>query len=667
MSELEIVFDKKSPQNKNENINIKINNYLNKNLLYKFIVGHNGKWNILRDFSKELSAVWSPKKEGVYTIMIQAVEENDTKPFTYVDKADYVIGEVERNLIKNIVLSKQEVTVGEEIKVTVHGVIDDILYRYKLKCGDEDKVIKEYSKENTVCWTALNEGINEIVVECKRPNSKEEYESKEVAVYNVKAVEKIEIKDFKCLSDELYAGSEIIFKVDALHSDSRMVLYKFIKIDSSGSFNCIQDYSKKRIVNYVENKCGQFRLLCMVKDMYSQKEFDDRAVILYNIKKYEDIVIKDFTADVTSPQLEGTEINLRAIASGGNKLLYRYIITGENEEDSGYIEEASYKWKTKEKGIYNVKLMVKDESSCEEFEAFKEMSFVIVEPANNSISIKEIIRSKEEELLKGETLKIEVIAEGGIDLRYSFMVKKGGMPIEKIDYGTCNWVEFTPNMSGAYKVEVNVKDKYSISDFDCQAIIDVQAFDYIPAKLEYILPLPRETYLVGEKVSFDIVTRNTRNTLIKFLTSIDGNRFEETDFKPKTHYEIIPKRAGNYEVEIYGVNLKSSEEFDCKKLIKFKVTDIEPIREITIVSDREFPRVNETVTFTVTCSGGREVLYEFYIMYNKEWRLVQKYSRKSFYSFMPFKEGTYKVLVLCKSQQSDVESYEAYDVFSMEV
>ena len=64
--------------------------------------------------------------------------------------------------------------------------------------------------------------------------------------------------------------------------------------------------------------------------------------------------------------------------------------------------------------------------------------------------------------------------------------------------------------------------------------------------------------------------------------------------------------------------------------------------------------------------GGKEVCYEFYIMINGEWVLSQSYSRKSYYTFVPFKNGSYRVLVLAKSFHKDIP-YEDYDTIEFEV
>ena len=63
----------------------------------------------------------------------------------------------------------------------------------------------------------------------------------------------------------------------------------------------------------METESGEYKLLCLVKDMYSTKNFDTRAVINFKVKKYKELTIKNFTADLNSPQLTETPINIKVL------------------------------------------------------------------------------------------------------------------------------------------------------------------------------------------------------------------------------------------------------------------------------------------------------------------------------------------------------------------
>ena len=49
-----------------------------------------------------------------------------------------------------------------------------------------------------------------------------------------------------------------------------------------------------------------------------------------------------------------------------------------------------------------------------------------------------------------------------------------------------------------------------------------------------------------------------------------------------------------------------------------------------------------------------------------QWNLVQKYSKMNYYAFMPYKQGTYKLVALVKSFYNDC-AYEDYDMVEFKV
>ena len=146
-----------------------------------------------------------------------------------------------------------------------------------------------------------------------------------------------------------------------------------------------QDYSTKKVVNYLETESGEYKLLCLAKDMYSTKMFDTRAVINFKIKKYKELLIKNFTSDLNSPQLTETPINLNAEVIGGREVLYRYIINGSYREDSGYIRNNTYVWKSKMPGKYKITLWVKDKSFEGTYEAAESFDFIIDEKSEEPV------------------------------------------------------------------------------------------------------------------------------------------------------------------------------------------------------------------------------------------------------------------------------------------
>lgn len=666
MNEIGIKFNIESPQEKNKAIEISVDNAPEENLLYKFFVGSEGVWETLKDFSSSARTIWTPEKDCNYTIMVQAKREGSTKPFDYISRVEYIIGKVEKKILDDIILDKKVLRVGEKLNISVTCNKLPVVYKYWIKEKDNWELIKDYSAENNLTFTVKRPGTHEILVECRALDSKNNFDDFKKTQFEVKDINKLEITNFECLTSELLVGNELLFQVEASYEDSRMVLYKFVKINSEGAAVCVQDYSTKKMVGFTEDKSGSYKLLCMAKDMYSPKEYDDRALISYEVKLYKPITIESFTSDVSSPQLVETSVELKALVKGGKNLQYRFIIDGNACEDSGYIKESSYVWNTSRPGKYKIDLWVKDVSFEGKYEVSSTLEYDIDEMSKLPVKIQEVIIDRHEAYVKNETINVKAIATGGIDLRYSFIVHREGSEVERIEYGSCNWVNFTPEEGGNYDLEVRVKDKYSNKEYDSHEILNFEVFEYMPALIDYVLMPSKESHLVADTIAFEVVTRKTKNTKIKYILRIDGHKVEETDYVTSKRYSFTPKHSGNYIVEMLARNEKSPKEFDSKRDIKILVSDATPVTNTKIQCDKTEISVNQPVIFSARSDGGKDVVYEFYLMEQGEWNLVQKYSKKNYYSFIPFAAGNLKVLVLAKSSYKEC-AYEDYDVMEFEV
>ncbi|MEG0771768.1 triple tyrosine motif-containing protein [Clostridium sp.] len=666
MNEMNIITSLESPQEKCREIKISIENKIEDGLLYKFLIGNDGTWETIKDFHEDSCALWNPKEDGKYIIMVLAKREGSKKSHDYISKIDFIIGAIQEKLIKTVSLDKTEVKIGQKINVTVEPNRLPIMYRYWIKENAKWHLIKEYSIENTLSYIAKIEGELEILVECKEEASLNVFDDFASAKFKVLPIEDVEIKNFKCLCDELLVDNELTFEVEATYDESRTILYKFIRVDENGTSKVIQDYSTKRLVSFSEKAAGKYKLLCIAKDMYSQELYDDRAIIHYSVDLYKPIKILSLTSDLSSPQLENTGIILKGIATGGSKLQYRFVIDGNDPDNSTYSYNNSYVWTPKKCGNYKIELWVKDENFQEEYEAKATMEFSIEEDYVAKIAIEEVILDKKKDLLVNEPVNIKVVAKGGLELMYSFLVMKDGEVIDKLEYSEHNWVDFTPEEVGKYELEVQVKDRRSKREYDVHSIIYIECREYVPAKIDYVLTSNKDFYVVGDEYALEVIAENTKNTLVQYKVRINQHEVEETEFSKEKRFKLTPKCPGEYVVEIHCRNISSNKYSDCKTEVKFKVLEAPPVTDCHITVENEKFKCNEAVNFTVDCKGGKDIVCEFYLMEKGDWKVIQKYSKKNYYTFIPFSKGYYKLLVLCKSTFSKL-AYEDYDIVEIEV
>lgn len=665
MNEIEIKIESQEPQKVHNGKNIIITNEYKKNLLYKFMIGNKGLWKTIKDYSEEKICTWNPINNGEYIVMVQAKEKEGKKNSIYVSRMSYKIGEDDNeDIINYIRLNKDEYRVGEKLTLVVETNYTDVMYRYWIRVEDSWELIKDYSIENVLIYTIQDQGSQEILVECKNINSSNKFDDFKTVKFNVRESIPVEISGFTPLTEgDFLVDEEIAVKVDVLNKENKNVLYKFYKADKNGHVEFSQDYSTKPIFSYIEKNQGNYKLLCMIKDMYSLEEYDDRAILNYEVKPYNDVKILSFNSDMASPQLLNREISFQTIAVGGKDLRYRFLIEGIHEEDSGFTRMNTFVWESKAEGQYTIKTFVKDASSKEEYEAMSSMNFEITNEQYVPIKIKNIVIDKTRNYVKGETITVRVDTTGGIDPLYQFKVYNEDEEVECRDYSKSNWMSFTPNKGGNYKLHIRVKDIGSTKEFDCETFECFNVQEFISGTLDYILMNSNEYYRIKDKIALDIIAENTSNTYIKYTLTINDRIVEETQYGISKRYCFIPKVSGKYVVDIYGKNKFSKKEYDCKKQVKILVHDTLPVTDIKIKASVPVIHVNNGVDFFVESSGGRDVVYEFYLMERGDWKRVQSYSKKNFYSFMPFAEGVHKLLILAKSfhKKTAYEDYKLYE------
>ena len=176
----------------------------------------------------------------------------------------------------------------------------------------------------------------------------------------------------------------------------------------------------------------------------------------------------------------------------------------------------------------------------------------------------------------------------------------------------------------------------------------------------------KENYLVHEPIEMEAIIQNTTDTVVRFVTKINGQEVEDTGFVENKAIRVKPKCPGKYSFDIYAKNVKSSEEYDSKREISIYVKEAMPVHSTKISVDKEDLKVGEEVTFEVTRQGGKDVCYEFYMMKENNWVLVQEYSKKNYYTFLPFSPGEYRLLVLSKSFYKKV-NYEDYESINFNI
>jgi len=373
---------------------------------------------------------------------------------------------------------------------------------------------------------------------------------------------------------------------------------------------------------------------------------------------------------LNSPQDKNTNIEVSVDVGENKKYLCKFLIGFEGKWRTlrDFEQNSKASWKPEEYGVYSLLVQIREENSKKSFDFVSKAEFEIKNvPVKKRAFIKEVAIDKCEPFVKNETIHIEIIAGGGSgDYLYGFVVRKDGMELEGIEYGPCSWVNFTPETTGEFELEARVKEVDSPYRTDDTKIVHMNVLEFAPGKIDYVIMPGKKHFIVSDKVSLEAIVQNTRNVVMKYILKINNNIVEETEFVESKKYEFTPKCSGNYSVVILAKNMMSGALFDSKTEVRIKVHDAYPVTGTKLLKDKDAIKANEPVTFTVSYEGGAGVIFEFYIMEEGQWKLVQEYSKKNYYSFIPFSKGMYKVLALLRSQ-NNIVAYEDYDILVFEI
>lgn len=665
MGNMLIELSKKDDLCINEDINISVSSELKDKIKYKFIEGYDGIWNPIQDFSYKNRCAWTPKKVGRYMIMVQGKLNGSNKPYDYTERINVEVKDRVK-LINDVIFEKNKLYIGDKLEIKVESNEEKLLYRFWIRGDLGWEPLRDYSTDNSYTFVANEVGIKEILVECKKITSENKVDDFTMLRIEVRDITEIEITDFTVEALRMVVNEELLFSVKANYDDKRPLLYKFLKIAKDGKVTCVQDFSSKKTVAFKEEVPGEYKLLCLVRDMLSNKEYDDRAMLIYKIKPYDKVKIKQFTSDITSPQPTDVKINLSSEVDGGREILYRYIIEGPIAEDSGYIRSDKYLWTPEEEGDYIVTLKAKDISYKGDYEDIRKFTYRIDEKGDRPVRIIDLKSNCGKYVLINRPVNIKCKATGGSKILYEFRVFKDGKLVDQIEYGKNNWVDFIPEECGEYEIEARIKDLYSMKEFDSSLSTFVNVKDYIPAEINYVLSSSKETYLINEPIDIEVIMENTNDSLVKFVTAINGFEVEDTGYGESKKLRLKPKCPGKYTVSIFAKNKKSHEEYDSKEVYSVYVHEVINVNSTKVSIIQDEIKVAKEVTFEVESKGGKDVCYEFYMMNKGNWVLVQQYSKKSYYTFIPFKKGKYKILVLSKSYHRKVK-YEDYDMVEFNV
>lgn len=148
-------------------------------------------WKVLKDFSTQEKAQWTPSKAGTYKILVTV---KDVTGRVLVNSYNYIINDA--LVIDNINVnpdSPQLVGANITVNSTSSGGVGTLLTKYMISDGTTEEVIKDYSAEKSFVWQPKKAGVYNITAIVKDETGKEVKKSLTYEIYKPLSIDSVQI------------------------------------------------------------------------------------------------------------------------------------------------------------------------------------------------------------------------------------------------------------------------------------------------------------------------------------------------------------------------------------------------------------------------------------------------------------------------------------------
>lgn len=344
-------------------------------LEYKFTaIDENDEETVIKDFSKENTAIWSTDTTGKFSLNVTVIDEEKNEKTEVIEDyevSDEVPDEVPEEVLEGDLQiesfeasEKSEIQVSTKVDFTavVTGA-EDIEYSFTVsKDGNKAEKLTLNKEGNGTSWTPTKEGVYVVTMTAKKDGFTPVSEKKEFKVNKsddvVEDITNVEISTKSELN--IKAGESIRFTAKT-EGGKGAIEYEFhINGEPQG------EYSSKAFFDFKSDKAGKYIITVVAKDETdTEMESSPKTV---NVSKKEDITItpeEDFKSNIISNKtLEetiGTKFKFTVSSEKGEgtikyQLMVNDVLIGKQSE------ETEYEWTPNSEGTYKISVVAYDEN-----------------------------------------------------------------------------------------------------------------------------------------------------------------------------------------------------------------------------------------------------------------------------------------------------------------
>ena len=389
MNEFGIEFSLESPQSKNTEIRISLNDDSGKNLLCKYLIGAGGKWNILSDFAQGKTVLWIPKEPGSYTVMVQIKEEDSKKAFDYVSKAEFEIedsrakegrpADKRRAYIDELVIDrKQPYVINETLRIDVKasGGSGDYLYSFIVRKDEKELEEIQYGFCSWVDFTPETSGAFELEARVKDVDSSRYADNVKKIPVAVQEYAPAKIDYVMMPTRKQYVVLDTV-AMEAVVQNTTNVLLKFIlKINN----HVIEEtgFVESKRYEFMPKCSGVYSVEILAKNVLSDALYDSKNEISVKVDEAHPVSNTKIAHDSEEIKL-GEPVTFSVSYEGGKGVLIEFYIMDEgswrpvqSSSKKNYYTFIPYK-----SGVYKVLALTKSQGGVVPYEDYDMYTFKI--------------------------------------------------------------------------------------------------------------------------------------------------------------------------------------------------------------------------------------------------------------------------------------------------
>jgi Tol biopolymer transport system component/uncharacterized membrane protein len=482
------------------------------------------KWVLVRDYTREATATWTPAAVGQYTVMAKIREVGSTADYAFYKTASYtVVAPVSAVTVSTA--ATPPAAVGRPVPLTLThtgGVTVEVRVE-ATPAGGTPVVVRDWGTGTTATWTPAAAGSYTLTALAREVGTTTTTATGTLAYPVVAALAALTL-DTNPLSPGLVTApvAVTLTPTGGAHPEYRLYAQR---TDLAGQAQVVvRDWAASATATWTPTATGTYKLLAVAREQGSTAAYAVYATRTFVVAA--PVAAVSLTvAPALQPQPTGTPLTLTAAASGGAHL--EYAFAAGLPDAAGTVQWTALRafalsptaaWTPAAPGAYTLRVQVR-EAGTTAVAATREVAYTIVQ-AVSAVTLRVAPAPRG---LVGTPVQLTAVPTNGVNPAYRFYVQRTDVAAAQTElrgWGTAASCAWTPAAAGTYKLLVLAREAGLTVAY--QAYASATETVVAPLAAVALAVTPPGPQPVGTQVTLQASGTNGVTPQYQFLLGIPG-------------------------------------------------------------------------------------------------------------------------------------------------